>query len=107
MRSPSIVPGFSADVYLVLDEFAELGRVYREADETATDRATVVRDLIDGQYNHPIRIVAFNTAEGWSRDVTTEIAQEIQDRFDRKAEQMSGGLREFVEGELDRAKRLA
>jgi hypothetical protein len=22
-----------------------------------------------GQYSHPLRVVAFNTAEGWSRDV--------------------------------------
>jgi hypothetical protein len=25
----------------------------------------------------PVRIVAFNTAEGWSRDVTDEIAAEL------------------------------
>jgi len=30
-----------------------------------------------GQYEEPVRIVAFNTAEGWSRDVTEEIAAEL------------------------------
>jgi hypothetical protein len=27
---------------------------------------------MDGQYRQPARIVAFNTAEGWSRDVTMD-----------------------------------
>jgi hypothetical protein len=38
-----------------------------------TDRATLIRHLLEGQYSPPIRIVAFNTAEGWSRDVSDEM----------------------------------
>jgi hypothetical protein len=34
----------------------------------------MIRDLIAGLYNKPVRIVAFNTAEGWSRDVTMDSA---------------------------------
>jgi hypothetical protein len=41
-----------------------------EADADDTNRKTVIRDLVEGQYSHPVRIAAFNTAEGWSRDVT-------------------------------------
>ena len=41
MRSPSIVPGFNVDVYLVLDDFGHIGRAYREVDEEKADRATV------------------------------------------------------------------
>jgi hypothetical protein len=37
--------------------------------------------LLDGQYEDPVRIVAFNTAEGWSRDVTVDIADELRRRF--------------------------
>jgi hypothetical protein len=33
---------------------------------------TVVADLLDGQYKNPIRVVAFNTAEKWSKDVSAE-----------------------------------
>jgi len=33
-------------------------------DEEDTDRETLIRYLMDGQYGHPARIVAFNTAEG-------------------------------------------
>lgn len=104
MRSPSIVPGFDSVVYLVLDDFGAIGRAYREADEQETDRATVIRLLKDGQYNSPVRIVAFNTAEGWSRDVTTKIAQEIRDTTED--EDLSPGLRDFIDEELARAKRF-
>jgi hypothetical protein len=107
MRSPSIVPGFDSDVYLVLDDFGPIGRAYREADEREIDRATVVRYLKEGQYNNPVRIVAFNTAGGWSRDVTTEIAQQISDQADRSGEELSPGLKDFIKEELDRAKRLS
>jgi len=53
------------DTYLVLDDFGgRLGRAWRETDEEDTDRETLIRDLMEGQYSHPTRIVAFNTAEG-------------------------------------------
>ncbi len=70
------------DTYLVLDDFGgRLGRAWRETDEQATDRQTLIRDLMDGQYGHPARIVALNSAEGWSRDVTKDIADELRRRF--------------------------
>jgi hypothetical protein len=52
--------------------------LWRETDEPGTNRATLVRNLLEGQYENPVRIVAFNTAEGWSRDVTLGIADELR-----------------------------
>ena len=78
-RSPSIVP--KGDIYLVLDDFGPLGRAWRETDEAGANRATLVRNLLDGQYEDPVCIVAFNTAEGWSRDVTVDIADELRRRY--------------------------
>jgi hypothetical protein len=43
-----------------------LGRSWRETDAERADRETLIRDLVEGQYSHPVRIVAFNTTEGWS-----------------------------------------
>jgi hypothetical protein len=37
--------------------------------------------MCDSHYEDPVRIVVFNTAEGWSRDVTVEIADEVRRRF--------------------------
>ncbi|AMN39052.1 hypothetical protein RHPLAN_05870 [Rhodoplanes sp. Z2-YC6860] len=107
MPSPSIVPGFNSDVYVVLDDFGSLGRAYREVDEEQADRETIIRGLKEGQYSNPVRIVCFNTAEGWARDVTREIAQEIRDRADRTGEELSPGLTEFIENEFERTTRLA
>ena len=78
-RSPSIVP--KGDIYLVLDDFGPLGRAWRETDEEGANRASLVRNLLDGQYEDPVCIVAFNIAEGWSRNVTREIADEVRRRF--------------------------
>jgi hypothetical protein len=77
--SPSIVPVTQErDTYFVLDDLGgRIGRLWREAGEEDTDRAVLIRHLFEGQYANPIRIVAFNTAQGWSRDVTEEIAREL------------------------------
>jgi hypothetical protein len=83
-HSPSIVPHASTDqdVYLVLEDFGgRLGRAWCETAADDTNRATLMRHLMEGQYECPARIVAFNTAEGWSRDVTVEIADELRRRF--------------------------
>jgi hypothetical protein len=77
--SPSIVP--DEDIYLVLDDFGALGRSWREADEESTDRRTIIRNILAGEYKNPARIVAFNSAEGWCRDVTVDIADELRRRF--------------------------
>lgn len=108
MRSPPLAPrGFDVDVYLVLDDFGQIGRAYREVDEDHGDRQSVIRDLVSGQYNNPVRIVCFNTAQGTSRDATAEIAQEIKEWSERKGAQISLGLQEFIERERVRVKRLA
>jgi hypothetical protein len=69
------------DIYIVMDDFGSLGRAWRETDEAGANRATLVRNSLDGQYENPVRIVAFNTTEGWSRDVTVDIADEVRRRF--------------------------
>jgi hypothetical protein len=81
--SPPIAPhGPEQDTYLVLDNFGgRLGRAWGETDEHRADRKTLIRDLLAGKFNEPIRIVGFNTAEGWSRDVTVDIADGLRRRY--------------------------
>ena len=97
-RFPSnAVPEASQDTYLVLDDFGgRQGRAWRETDEEATSRDVLIRDLVDGQYGNPARIVAFNTAEGWSRDVTKDIADELRRRL-VEYDEVPASLQEFVE----------
>jgi len=96
-QSPSIVPReANQDTYLVLDDFGgRLGRAWRETDEEDTDRETLIRDLMDDQYGNPARIVAFNTAEGWSRDVTVDIADELRRRF-AEYDEVPTSVQEFL-----------
>jgi hypothetical protein len=94
---PSIVPeDEDRDVYLVLEDFGPLGRAWRETDDSETDRQTLIRDMLDGQYENPVRIVAFNTAEGWSRDVSEDIANDLQDAWSNRAE-ISASVEEFIQ----------
>ena len=79
--SPSIAPnGLERDIYLVLEDFGRLGRAWRETEENATDRETLILNLLSGEYKNPVGIVAFNSAEGWCRDVTMDIADELRRR---------------------------
>ena len=95
--SPSIIPDDAdRDIYLVLDDFGKLGRAWRETDERAADRDALIRDLLDGQYRDPVRIVAFNTVEGWSRDLTEEIAVALHERC-ADAGAVPQSLQQFLE----------
>ena len=67
-----------------------------ETDEASADERTVINDIIAGQYSNPIRVVAFNTHEGWSLDVTEDIAQKILD-LNWQGRELSTEAREFVE----------
>jgi len=83
--------------YVVLDDFGRrFGRAWRESDAESTERETLIRDLFAGEYSNPVRIVAFNTAEGWSRDVTVDIADELRRQYAEYDEVPTSVLR-FVE----------
>jgi len=95
--SPSIAPlGPEQDTYIVLDDFGWIGRAWRETDEHRADRETRIRNLLLGEFNEPIRIVGFNTSEGWSRDVTVDIADELRRRY-AELDDVPESVLEFME----------
>jgi hypothetical protein len=95
--TPSIVPNIGDQtVYLVVDHLGRLGDVWSEVD-CETDLETVIQHLLEGQYNDPIRIVAFNTAEGWSQDASEDVAQELRRRCDLQFRDVPSGIQDFVE----------
>ena len=87
---------FDVTVHIVLDDFGKAGRAYRETAEEAADLDTVVDDLMTGQFNNPVRVIAFNTGEGWSRDVSEDVARELLRRA-AKEDKPLGASRRFVE----------
>ena len=106
-QSPSIVPpGNDQDVYLVLDDFGgRIGQAWRETGAEAARLETVIADLLDGQYSSPVRVVGFNTAEGWLRDVSEDVAREISRRCAEQARELPAYLQDFVERQEARAAR--
>src|SRR5688500_9491774 len=96
--TPSIVPGGDdQNVYLVVSDFGRNGLAWRETDVEATALEAVISDLLDGQYTKPVRVVGFNVAERWSRDVSEDIADEIRRRCDMQSAEVPAHLGTFVE----------
>jgi hypothetical protein len=95
--SPSIVPGNDRDICLVLDDFGRIGCAWRETDVEDTDFETVMANLLEGQFSNPVRVVAFNTAEGWSRDVSDVVALELRVRCANEGHELPDFLQVFVE----------
>jgi len=60
--SPSVAPSRDHTVYIVVEDYGPLGTAFRETDEAEADRRTLIDDLIAGQYQKPVRIVALNEA---------------------------------------------
>ena len=95
--TPRIVPyGADQTVYLVVDRFGPFGSVYRETEVERTDLETIIVDLMSGQFNDPVRIIAFNTLEHWSEDVSKQIADEIETRCDIEGVAVPEHVRDFV-----------
>jgi hypothetical protein len=83
-------------VYLVLNDF-RTGLAYLETAADEADRETVIRNFIGGQYSNAIRVIAFNTAEGWSRDVSEDIAGEVIDRAFDADDTLSEATKRFID----------
>ena len=104
----SLVPyGADQTVYLVIDRFGGLGSVYRETGVERTDLETIIADLMSGQFNDPVRVVAFNTLEHWSEDVSEDIATEIQTRCDIEGVAVPEHIHDFVASYTGPTRQLA
>ena len=105
--SPSTVPyGADQTVYLVIDRFKS-GTVYRETEIERTDLETIINDFLTGQFNDPVRVVAFNTLEHWADDVSKDVAEEIQTRCDIAGEQVPEHIQDFVDSYAPTSRQLA
>ena len=70
---------------------------WRETDIEDTDYATVIRRLLEGQYNSPVRVIGFNVAEGWVRDVSEDVARELRQRCAQEGRELPESVQPFVE----------
>jgi hypothetical protein len=91
-------PGLNTTVYIV----GHLGRAYSETDEHEADEVTVVTGILDSQYSRPVRVIAFNVAQGWVRDVTKDIANAVLERARFEHRLLGYVARRFLEDVLGR-----
>jgi hypothetical protein len=94
--SPPTAP-IDEEVYLVLDDFDEFGIAYRETDPHDANEKTVVQYMLEGQFNRPLKVVAFNASEGWARDVSEDIARAVA----TASLSLDGGLTEGTQAFVD------
>jgi hypothetical protein len=55
-RTPPLAPDeqpHDVTIYIVLNNFGQLGRAYVETDEAAADEQTVVNNISSGEYSNP------------------------------------------------------
>jgi len=91
--SPIVPYGADQTIYLVVEGPGQHGTARK------TERAdieTVIADLLSGQFNDPIEVVAFNTLEHWTDDLSKDIAKEIRCRCDIEGHDVPVYLDEFV-----------
>ena len=90
--------GADQTVFLVVDRQGRHGSVYCEIEIEIerTDIETIVADLLAGQFHDPVRVTAYNTLEHWSRDISRDIAAEIQTRCDIEGTAVPGHVDDFV-----------
>jgi hypothetical protein len=97
-RIDQTVPyGADQTLYLVVDGFGQQGAACQERAIERTDLEAVVADLLSGTFPDPIRVVAFNTLEHWSNDLSIDIAREIQSRCDSDGAGVPQYLAGFME----------
>jgi hypothetical protein len=90
---------------MVADDLGRLGRIWPESDLERTDLETVIQDLLEGQYKNPIRVISFNTAEGWSQDVSADVADELRRRCDLQLRDVPISISDFVQRHAGYAER--
>jgi hypothetical protein len=76
-------------------EFLEAGKrrlAYVETDPDGGRRNQHRSELLRGEYGKPLRIIAINAEEGWSRDVSESIAAKIRDVAVRLNKHLDHGI---------------
>jgi hypothetical protein len=91
------MPSDDVTVFLVLNDYGRLGLAYDETDPAKADRETIIRNFLTGQYSDALRVVAFNTAEGWSSDVSEDIALEILQRAFDADDTLGDDTKRFID----------
>jgi hypothetical protein len=96
--TPSIVPSWADQTFFIVEnDFGRAGRAFVETDGEYPDLEATIVGLLEGQFSNPIRVIAFNTAERWSEDVSEDIAHGLRRRRDLQFRDVPSAIQDFVE----------
>lgn len=97
----SLIVPFGADetIFVVVDRVSGPRDVRIER----ADPESIIRELFAGCFSDPVQIFAFNTLEHWVKDISAEIAAEIQSRCDIDGTDLPDHLTDFVDGHIGRS----
>jgi hypothetical protein len=98
-----LAPSLDEDLHFVLCGFGRSGLAYVETDPIEADATTIVRALLRGLYDRPLRVIAVNAEEGWSRDVSESIAAKVREVAQLEDCELTSGTLAFIEMHTERA----
>lgn len=76
------------------------GDYFPEQNVSETDRATVVNDIVQGQYDDLKHVLECNPVEGTCRDVTEDIAWEVSAKWADRGGPLEAYQQDFIEAHL-------
>jgi hypothetical protein len=94
--SPFVPYGADQTLFIVVDRIG----VAREIRIERTDVETTIDELFGGCFSDPVRVICFNTLEHWVKDVSSEVAAELQSRCDIDGTDVPDHLRDFIESHI-------
>lgn len=93
MPSPVVPYGADQTMFVVIDRLDNATEIRIER----SDLETTIGELVAGCFNDPIKVISFNTLEHWMKDISTDVAGEIQARCDIDGVTLPDYLSDFVE----------
>ncbi|MDH6259214.1 hypothetical protein [Bradyrhizobium sp. BR13661] len=90
----SAVPyGADQTLFVVIDRLDKATEIRVER----SDLEAAIGEMVAGCFNDPIKVISFNTLEHWMRDISADVADEIQARCDIDGVTLPDYLSDFVE----------
>ena len=93
VRSTVVPYGADQTLFVVIDRRDKATEIRIER----SDLEATIGEFVAGCFNDPIKVISFNTLEHWVKDISPEIAAEIQARCDIDRITLPDYLSDFVE----------
>ncbi|MCP3464554.1 hypothetical protein [Bradyrhizobium sp. CCGUVB23] len=93
LSSLDVPYGADQTLFVVIDRISGA----REIRIERVDLDQTIGEFIAGCFRDPVRVISFNTLEHWVKDISADVALEIQSRCDIDGTDLPDHLRDFVE----------